>query len=318
MGADLLTGVLAGFAAVMSLGMHNAAPATMFLFRVFATIEIAALGIWWLYSRDNNMGTVIFRLITLAAFLWLMQHWQLLAGAMQASFMKLGIILGGNQLEVSGVHGAGMALITKGYELSLAIQGLTADPAWWEQIGQALAAASPTTSPVESAKWVTSWLVWFTFLLAGIHMFATQLEFVFFSAIAFITIPFACWHRTAWIAERTFGGVVGSGLKVAVLYMLASASIPILKVYVSPIAPSQQDAMHILGVGFLLLCLQWGAHKLASGMVHGTPSFTHSDVLPRLAPVVSLGTTALVLGSRLAMRMASRGVPGSQTRRSQP
>lgn len=98
MGADLLTGVLAAFVAVLSLGMHNAAPATAFLFRIFATLEIAALGLWWLYSRDNTMGTVIFRLLTLAAFLWLMDNWQVLAGTVQASFMKLGLTLGGIRL----------------------------------------------------------------------------------------------------------------------------------------------------------------------------------------------------------------------------
>ena len=61
-----------------------------------------------------------------------LQDWQILVGAMQASFMKLGIILGGSHLDLPTVHGAGMALIDKGYAWSLAIQGSPQRPSAWE------------------------------------------------------------------------------------------------------------------------------------------------------------------------------------------
>lgn len=298
----MLTDMLAAFAAVVSLGTQHAGPPTLALFRVFATLEIAGMGLWWMYSRDNNIGHVIFRVLTLAVFFWIMRDWQLIAGMIQASFIQLGLILGGNHLPPGSVHSAGMTFINKGYELSLAIQGVSRDPAWWEQVGQALVTLAPTTSAVATAKWFTSWCVWVAFLLAGVHLFATQLEFVFVSAITFLTIPFACWHRTAWLTERTFGAVVGSGLKLAFLYMLASAAIPVLDAYVVPVVPSQQHAMHILGVGFLILCLQIGAHKLAAGVLHGMPSFTQSDVMPRLAPIVSVGMASTMMAARTIAR----------------
>ena len=122
MGASIIS-MLAAFQAVLSLGMHNAGPATFSLYKILATIEIAGLGLWWLYSRDNNIGVLIFRVLTLAVFLWIMQDWQILVGTIQAGFMKLGIILGGNTLDLPSVHGAGMALIDKGYAWSVAIQG---------------------------------------------------------------------------------------------------------------------------------------------------------------------------------------------------
>jgi hypothetical protein len=73
MGEDLLTTMLAAFQAVVSLGVYKAGPATFTLFKILATIEIAALGLWWLHSHDNTMGVLIFRVITLSFFLWLMQ-----------------------------------------------------------------------------------------------------------------------------------------------------------------------------------------------------------------------------------------------------
>jgi type IV secretion system protein TrbL len=115
--------------------------------------------------------------------------------------------------------------------------------------------------------------------------------------VAFITIPFAVWGRTAWISERTFGAVIASGLKLTFLYTLASASIPVLSQYVAPLHPTQQDCLFMLATGVLLLFLQVGAHKLAGGLMHGMPSFTHTDVVPRLAPVVSIASAGITLGA---------------------
>ena len=305
MGVDLLTSLLTAFQAVISLGMYNAGKTTANLYRILATIEIAALGIWWLLSRENNIGTIMLRVIVLSVFLWLMQEWQVLVGAMQASFMKLGIILGGNNLELGSVHSAGMTLINKGYEFSLAILGRVQNPTTLQAIEYALQDMAPTST--STAKWVASWAVLFAFLICGIHVFAVQLEFVFFTALAFITIPFAAYNRTAWIAEKAFGSVVGSGLKLALLYMLASASIPVLKSYAMPLVPTQQNAVDILGAGILLLFLQVGARTLASAFLHGMPAFSHSDVLPRVGTALTVAslTTSTVARMNAGARAAT-------------
>jgi len=315
MGTDLLTSLLTAFQAVLSLGMHNAGPATARLFMLLATLEIAGLGLWWIYSHDNAMGVVMFRVLTLAVFLWLMQDWQVIVGGVQESFMRLGLLVGGNQFTIGSIHSAGMNLIQKGQELSLAIQGKVANPTFFQSVDYALTAMAPTH--MDMTRWVVSWAVLLAFYVAGIHVFAVQLEFVFCSAMAFITIPFAVWHRTAWVSERTFGAVVGSGLKLAFLYMLASASIPVLRQYVAPIAPSQQDSLSMLGAGGLILFLQWGAHKLASGIMHGMPSFTQSDVLPRIGPMMAIGAMAGGLATRAVSlgTTAARGLGVSIPRR---
>jgi len=278
---------------------------------LLATLEIAGLGLWWLYSHDNAMGVVMFRVLTLSVFLWLMQDWQTITGAVQESFMRLGLMVGGNQLGTGPMHRAGLTFIEKGQELHLAIQGKTLDPTWLQHVGNTV--SDLTMGPAGWSRLIVAWMVLLAFGMAGVHVFAVQLEFVFCSAMAFITIPFAVWHRTAWISERTFGAVVGSGLKLAFLYMLASASIPVLKQYVAPVVPTQQDSLSMLGAGGLILFLQWGAHKLASGILHGMPSFTHTDVLPPLRAVVSLGTLGVAAGAR-GMTSAVQGATrlGSQ------
>jgi len=315
MGADLLTSLLTAFQAVLSLGMHTAGPVTARLFMLLATLEIAALGLWWVYSHDNTMGLVMFRLLTIAVFLWLMQDWQTITGAMQESFMRLGVIVGGNGLSLGSIHSAGMQLIEKGETLSLAIQGKVANPTLLQSVDYALNAMAPT--PTDWGRQAVSWCVLLAFYIAGLHVFAVQLEFVFCSAMAFITLPFAVWHRTAWISERTFGAVVGNGLKLAFLYALASASLLVLTHYVAPPNPSQQVSMRMLAAGILIVLLQMGAAKLASGIMHGMPSFTHSDVLPRIGPAMAMGAMAGGLATRAVGlgTAAARGLGVSIPRR---
>ena len=106
-------------------------------------------------------------------------------------------------------------------------------------------------------KWFMGWLVWLLFAMAGIHVFVTQLEFVFYSAAAFVTVPFATWNRTAWISERTFGAVLSVGVKLMVLYTLTSASIPVLKHAVLPAALTQQDSVFMIARACCSVFCNW-------------------------------------------------------------
>lgn len=299
---DLLSSLLSAFQAVLALGMHSATGATVSLFRILATIEIAALGIWWWWSGNNAMGYLVARVFMIGVLLWMMQDWQWIVGSLQAGFMKLGIVLGGSHLTLGPTHSAGMALIDKGTELALAIQGYTSTTSRLEKVVDIILMPHPILNPVPMSKLVTAWAVALAFLVAGIHVFAVQLGFVFYSAIAFITTPFAVWHRSAWISEKTFGGVISMAVKLAFLYALASASIPVLKQYVAPKNPSMQECLYMLGAGLLILFLQWAAHSLANGILSGMPSLTHNDVTPRPGAVISLSTTTI---SMLAHTMSS-------------
>ena len=155
-------------------------------------------------------------------------------------------------------------------------------------------------------KWVMGWLVWLLFAIAGIHVFVTQLEFVFYSAAAFVTVPFATWNRTAWISERTFGAVLSVGVKLMVLYTITSASIPVLKQAVLPITLTQQDSVFMMATGLLLCLLQLAAHRLASGLLHGMPSLTHSDVLPSGRASVALAVGGITMATQALSRAVQR------------
>ena len=118
--------MLAAFQAVLKSGDAQCRPGDVqSLYKILATIEIAGLGLWWLYSRDNNIGVLIFGGHDAGRLS--LDHAGLAESLMEPcrrSFMQTGhYILGGNNLDLPSVHGAGMALIDKGYAWSVAIQG---------------------------------------------------------------------------------------------------------------------------------------------------------------------------------------------------
>ncbi|HEY5864780.1 MAG TPA: type IV secretion system protein [Candidatus Tectomicrobia bacterium] len=303
---DFLTTMLSTFQGVLSLGMYRTGSVMAGIFWVLTVIELVSFGGWWLYSHDTNAGAVVLRLVALMVFAWMIQHWQTIAGSMQDMFVQLGISLGGSKLTLPTVHGAGMAIIDKGYELSLAIQGRTVNPSFLDRLGETVDALAPTQAAME--KWILSWFAWAAFIVAGIGMFLVQLQFVLFSAIAFVTIPFAAWGRTAWITEKTFGSVMACGVEITFLYALAGMQLIVFEHWTTPPVITQRGSVSIIAGGWFLVALMLAAHKLAGGILHGVPSLTQSDVLPRLSTAVALSSKSM-RAAATAMRQLSRRRP---------
>ena len=298
--------MLSTFQAVLSLGMYRTGSVMAGLFWSLTLVELTCFGGWWLYSHDQSAGAVVMRLMALMVFAWMMQHWQLIAGSLQELFMRLGLGLGSNKLSLPTVHGAGMSLITKGYELCMAIQGRSLNPTFVQRIGETVDALAPTQASME--KWILGWSAYAAFIVAGIGMFLVQLQFVLFSAIAFVTIPFAAWGRTAWITEKTFGSVMACGVELTFLYALAGVQLTVFEYFAVPPVMTQEGTVSIIAGGWFLVALMLAAHKLAAGILHGVPSLTQSDVLPRLSTTLAMSARSLRLAA-LALRRQRRHAP---------
>ena len=98
------------------------------------------------------------------------------------------------------------------------------------------------------------------------------------------------------------------------LYTLTSASVPVLNQAVLPITLTQQDSVFMIATGMLLCFLQLAAHRLASGLLHGMPSLSQSDVLPsgRTSVVLALGgitmaTHAMIRAVQRMTQVVQRG-----------
>ena len=300
MDTDFLTAMLSTFQAVLSLGMYRTGSVMAGLFWSLTLVELTCFGGWWLYSHDQGAGAVVMRLLALMVFAWMMQNWQFIAGSLQELFMRLGLGLGSNQLSLPTLHGAGMALITKGDELCMAIQGRALPPIFLQRVEEAAMVLAPSIASTE--KWLLGWSAYAAFIIAGIGIFLVQLQFVLFSAIAFVTIPFAAWGRTAWITEKTFGSVMACGVELTFLYALAGVQLTVFEHYAVPVVLTQLGTVSIIAGGWFLVALMLAAHKLAAGILHGVPSLTQSDVLPRLSTALAMSARSMRLAAQVMQR----------------
>lgn len=292
---DFFTSMLSTFSAVLSLGMYRTGSVMASLFWFLIWLELIGFGTWWLMTHDAAPGALVLRLLVLMVFAWLIQHWQTLAGSLQDLFMQLGISLGNTQTPLPSIHGAGMALINKGFELFLAILGRSENPTMMERVWETVDAMAPTQAAWE--RWLLAWTAYFAFIVAGIGVFLVQLQFTLYSAIAFVTIPFAAWSKTSWISDKTFGSVLSCGVTLTLFYALAGVQLIVFEHYRTPPVMTQKGAVSILIGGLFFVALMLSAHKLAAGLLHGVPSLTQSDFTPRV-------TSALLIASR-AMRAAA-------------
>src|SRR5690606_9613919 len=74
---------------------------------------------------------------------------------------------------------------------------------------------------VSVAVLVLPWiLVLFAFFILSIQLFVTIVEFKLTCLAGFVLVPFALWRRTAFLAERVLGHVIGSGVKLMVLAVI--------------------------------------------------------------------------------------------------
>ena len=303
MGVDFLTTMLSTFQAVLSLGMYRTGSVMAGLFWSLTLVELTCFGGWWLYSHDQGAGAVVMRLMALMVFAWMMQHWQLIAGSLQELFMRLGLGLGSNSCRCPPSMGPGWRSSPRAMSCAWRFKGAPSIPPSCNASERPVDALAPTQASME--KWILGWSAYAAFIVAGIGMFLVQLQFVLFSAIAFVTIPFAAWGRTAWITEKTFGSVMACGVELTFLYALAGVQLTVFEYFAVPPVLTQQGTVSIIAGGWFLVALMLAAHKLAAGILHGVPSLTQSDVLPRLSTTLAMSARSLRLAA-LALRRQQR------------
>jgi type IV secretion system protein TrbL len=86
----------------------------------------------------------------------------------------------------------------------------------WTQIGQKIIIS------------ILYLIVMAIFLLIAIQVFITVLEFYLIVAIVSIFLPFGLMKHTKFLAEKSIGAVIASGIKMMVLSFILSVSGPVI------------------------------------------------------------------------------------------
>lgn len=259
MDPGILTTTLNNFLTVFSHGWVNLQPAINFLIKVFLGIEILMFGLWMALGGIDNLVGIMKKLLYLLVWAWIIKKFPEISSAFAKSLVNAGQMAAGggsgNLFDPSQVMKIGFANLV---------------PALNEVI-----AMSATLRLFEAlVLGICLILVVIAYILIAWQIFYSVLEFYLISALVGLFLPFGFFEPTKFLAEKSIGAIVSSGIKLMVLAFLVSIILPVLQTLkFSGDLTIPEVLSAFLTVGALaFLC--WNAPGVAAGLMSGSPNLS--------------------------------------------
>jgi type IV secretion system protein TrbL len=152
------------------------------------------------------------------------------------------------------------------------------------------------------------------FCVITIQVVVAVLTFKFGSLAAFVLVPFAVLSKTAFIAERPLGWVVGSGVRLMVLTLVLGVGNNIFQSLEVPAGQTvtTYQAFCIALAALLLMALSLVASRLATDMIIGGPSLGVGTAINTTAAAINTTTAAgrsraAVMAVKMAAAVPTKG-----------
>lgn len=130
----------------------------------------------------------------------------------------------------------------------------------------------PTVDALITLLCMTIGLLAFFFI--AIQAFVTYLEFLLITSVGLILIPFGVFRPTAFLAEKTFGAIVGFGVKLMVLAVILSVTNKLMSSLAVPDTLTWQNGFNFVLISLALAFLSWHAPSTALALLHGQPALS--------------------------------------------
>jgi type IV secretion system protein TrbL len=272
-----------------------------FLSSTLVAIDIALAGLAWsLDGTENVVSTLIRKVMYVGTFAFLISNFKSLANIIFLSFTSIG-------LKATGAGLSAANLMRPGF---VASAGFTAAYPLLEEAGQFSGLEVFMNIPTMLILLFCWILTVLAFFFLSVQLFVTLIEFKLTSLAGFVLVPFALWGKTAFLAERTLGNVVASGVKVMVLAIIVGIGSTIFgelsTALTRPIDVA--SAMSLLLAALSLLGLGIFGPGIAAGLVSGAPQLGAGAAA---TTVVGAGSVAYGVG---ALAIAGLGASSASGR----
>jgi type IV secretion system protein TrbL len=303
--AGILTTLLKAFCSALTPGLSSLSADASALLRILVGLELAIAGIWWAFSHEDAVVGFLKRVLVIGCFAYLVLNFSTLVNTVIKGFIYAGLKGGGNAVSEQ----------TFADPSAIAELGLKITQPIWESVKERGIYGNMTNIGALLASVISAFLILLAFFFLGIQIFVTYLEFYLVSLVCLILLPFGVFRPTAFIAERTFGAVIGFGVKFMILAIIVSVVQPLVSTWTLPADPEFDQCM-ILALGALAIAaLAWHAPSVAGGMLAGSPSLTAGTAV---GATMALGAGAYYGGqvfSRTTAGIASAGRTGASATR---
>ena len=315
-GPDLINDVANQYINAINTGFGLIKGDVTWLLNFLIILSILWSAALWALSDDHIITQFARKIVYIGFFAWIIQNWQTLTDTLARSFMDLG-------LKAGGFDSANYYTTQPG---NIAYLGYTTAQPLLDQI-------SRLTGPVAFFKNIVEIVILFlavcaiivAFCVITIQVVVALLTFKFGSLATFVLVPFAVLSKTAFIAERPLGWVVGSGVRLMVLALVLGVGNNIFQELKIPAGQTvtTYQAFCIALAALLLMVLSLVASRLASDLIIGGPSLgvgtainttsaAYSTAVSGLRPTVMAVKSAASVPNGLA-RAFSRPSAGNRS-----
>jgi type IV secretion system protein TrbL len=264
-GPDLINDVTNKYTDAINNGFGLIRGDVTWILNVLIILSILWSAALWALSDDHVMAHFARKIVFIGLFAWIIQHWQTLTDKLARSFMDLG-------LKAGGFDGADTYTSRPG---DIAYLGYTTAQPLMDQISRLTGPVAFFKNFVEIAfLFLAICAIVAAFCIITIQVVVAVLTFKFGSLAAFVLVPFGVLSKTAFIAERPLGWVVGSGVRLMVLTLVLGVGNNIFKSLQVPAGQTvtTYQAFCIALAALLLMALSLVASRLATDMIIGGPS----------------------------------------------
>lgn len=301
-----LTTVLEHFLSVFRLGRTGIQTDALSLLTLIAVIEMTLAALWWAITGSDALVGLLRKLLFIGFFVLVINNYDSLLHVVIEGFISTG-------KTASSVSGDDLASVR--------------DPS------SIAAAGFYVALPViEHLTTYSNWDILFNlhdviitglcglgiliaYFIIAIQVFVTYLEFAIVSTLGLILIPFGVFKHTAFLAEKVFGAIVSFGVKLMVLGLLVSVTVPVLRGFTLPPDPTWTQLFNLVLVSFAVAALSWHAPGVAAGLLAGGPSLTAATAGDSAVSAAAGGAAGVGLASstmRAPASIASSGVTATK------
>ena len=270
-----------------------------FLSSTLVAIDLTLAGLAWSVRADDHiLVTLAKKVLYVGAFAFIIGNFKNLADIIFASFSSIGLKAAGGALSAADLARPGF----------VASAGFTAAHPLLEETSQFSGLDVLTNLPTILILLFCWILIVLAFFVLSVQLFVTLIEFKLTTLASFILVPFALWGKTAFLAEKTLGNVVASGVKVMVLAIIIGIGSTIFGQLAGTLTRPIDvgSAMSLLLAALSLFGLGIFGPGIAAGLVSGAPQLGGGAAAGTVAGVaaVAIGGGAAALGG---LRAAAGG-----------
>lgn len=270
------------------------------LFHILTILEVIFAGLYLALGSGGAQLRAAKRILFIGFLLFVIQNYDTLASQVIGGFIHAGELAGGSSTPIATFHNPD-AIVSAAF--AAVAPGM-------EQLKTATAQSYfglPTIDALITLLCMSIGLLAFFFI--AIQAFITYLEFLLITSVGLVLIPFGVFKPTAFLAEKTFGAIVGFGIKLMVLAVILAVTSELMGKLAVPDTLTWQNGFNFVLISLALAFLSWHAPSTALTLLHGQPAISLSTAAAT-AVTAGAGTVALGAGAVAGGAMATKAAIG--------